>query len=328
MKHLSPTLLPLTTRRATAMTARKATVVAAKLTFAMIAGLSACLPAAAQSYSIGDVCWWTVYQQKFPAMAGNVLGAHYDANGNDKYDTGDVGVMVDDILCREHGYVDLGLTSGTLWATMNIGATTESEEGDYFAWADVVGTTNDSRTFTWQTYPYLTTSTGSDLDWVYISKYQVADKEYGAAWYDADRTFVGDGLTELAAVDDAASAWWGKAWQTPSAAQLAELVTECTWAAATVEGKNGMRVTGPSGASIFLPLTGYVDGGLRYNRDVAASYWSREVKSTSHVADGVLRGPATYQAWVLTFTGESPTTVKATSLSNRYLGRTVRAVRR
>ena len=34
-----------------------------------------------------------------------------------------------------HEYVDLGLPSGTLWATCNIGADKPEDFGDYFQWA-------------------------------------------------------------------------------------------------------------------------------------------------------------------------------------------------
>lgn len=33
-----------------------------------------------------------------------------------------------------HEYVDLGLPSGTLWSTYNVGATSPYEKGHYFAW--------------------------------------------------------------------------------------------------------------------------------------------------------------------------------------------------
>ena len=33
-------------------------------------------------------------------------------------------------------YVDLGLPSGTLWATCNVGANSPEEFGDYFAWGE------------------------------------------------------------------------------------------------------------------------------------------------------------------------------------------------
>ena len=38
-----------------------------------------------------------------------------------------------------HAYVDLGLPSGTLWATMNVGANSETDTGLYFAWGETTG---------------------------------------------------------------------------------------------------------------------------------------------------------------------------------------------
>lgn len=38
---------------------------------------------------------------------------------------------------NNHGYVDLGLSSGTLWATCNVGADSPSKFGDYFAWGGI-----------------------------------------------------------------------------------------------------------------------------------------------------------------------------------------------
>ena len=38
-----------------------------------------------------------------------------------------------------YDYVDLGLPSGTLWATCNIGASKPSEYGLYFQWGDTIG---------------------------------------------------------------------------------------------------------------------------------------------------------------------------------------------
>ena len=39
-------------------------------------------------------------------------------------------------MLNGHEYVDLGLPSGTLWATCNLGATKPEEYGDYFAWGE------------------------------------------------------------------------------------------------------------------------------------------------------------------------------------------------
>ena len=49
-----------------------------------------------------------------------------------------------------HEYVDLGLPSGTLWATCNIGAASPEEHGDYFAW----GETKPKDAYNWENYKY------------------------------------------------------------------------------------------------------------------------------------------------------------------------------
>ena len=49
-----------------------------------------------------------------------------------------------------HDYVDLGLPSGTLWATCNIGADNPKGCGDYFAW----GETSPKEDYSWDTYRY------------------------------------------------------------------------------------------------------------------------------------------------------------------------------
>ena len=38
-----------------------------------------------------------------------------------------------------HEFVDLGLPSGTKWATMNVGANSPTEYGKYFAWGETEG---------------------------------------------------------------------------------------------------------------------------------------------------------------------------------------------
>ena len=36
-------------------------------------------------------------------------------------------------------FVDLGLPSGTLWATKNLGASSKTDYGLYFAWGETTG---------------------------------------------------------------------------------------------------------------------------------------------------------------------------------------------
>ena len=58
---------------------------------------------------------------------------------------------IDEISAATHEYVDLGLSTGTLWATTNIGATNPEDYGDYFAWGE--NETNTS-SYTWTTYKW------------------------------------------------------------------------------------------------------------------------------------------------------------------------------
>ncbi len=49
-----------------------------------------------------------------------------------------------------HEYVDLGLPSGTLWATYNLGATSPYEKGQFFAWGEV----ESKDDFSWENYRF------------------------------------------------------------------------------------------------------------------------------------------------------------------------------
>ena len=93
-----------------------------------------------------------------------------------------------------HEYVDLGLPSGTLWATCNIGANTPEEYGDYFAW----GETQTKDTYSWSTYQYANGTFWQDPQ---LTKY-CTDANYGYNGFT-------DNLTTLQASDDPATANWG-----------------------------------------------------------------------------------------------------------------------
>ena len=152
-----------------------------------------------------------------------------------------------------HEYVDLGLPSGLLWATCNVGADSPEEYGDYFAW----GETQPKAEYEWVTYKW---SEGSDDE---LTKY-CTDSDCGDV----------DDKTILELSDDAANANWGGDWRMPTAEEIEELRDNCTWDWIIQNGVNGYSVTGPNGNSIFLPAAGYRgDLGL----DEAGSggcYWS------------------------------------------------------
>ena len=176
----------------------------------------------------------------------------------------------------EAQWVDLGLPSGTLWATCNIGAESPEDYGYYFAW----GETEPKDNYTWGTYKWMTE--GKD-DWNFISKYTFADNQTSGCWYSGG-TFVGDGKQDLDPEDDAATAILGSGWQMPSVEQIYELInnsyTKSEW---TIQrGVYGRRVTSLSnGNSIFLPAAGWRTGTSTAGSGSTGYYWSNSLGGLS-----------------------------------------------
>ena len=172
-----------------------------------------------------------------------------------------------DDTAETHEWVDLGLPSGTLWATCNVGASKPEEYGDYFAW----GETQPKSDFSWNTYKYCK---GTDDT---MTKY-CTNSSWGTV----------DNKTELEPSDDAATVNWGSDWQTPSRDQCDELVnssyTTQTWT--TMNGVKGWKITSKSnGNSIFLPAAGYRRGTSLDDAGSYGCYWLRSLyASTSDYA--------------------------------------------
>lgn len=57
---------------------------------------------------------------------------------------------------------------------------------------------------------------------------------------------------------DAATVYWGPKWRTPTKEEFEELVAKCVWEKVVlpVSNKNALKVTGPNGKHIILPVTG------------------------------------------------------------------------
>ena len=181
-----------------------------------------------------------------------------------------------------HEWVDLGLPSGTLWATCNVGASSPEEYGLYFAWGETQGytcDTSDGRSFDWASYKWMNAGQSSRSQ---INKYTLADGNTSACWY-SDGTFVGDGLTELLPEDDAATANWGSGWRMPTNDQFEELInsayTTTEWT--TVNGVNGRKITSKvNGNSIFLPAAGDRENTILDYAGSYGLYWSRSLRTS------------------------------------------------
>ena len=137
-----------------------------------------------------------------------------------------------------HKWVDLGLPSGTLWATCNVGANIPEDYGDYFAW----GETTPKDYYDWSTYKWCNGSENT------MTKY-CTSSTYG---YNG---FV-DNKTELDPEDDAAYVNWGPSWRMPTTELQQELINNCTSVWTTQNGVNGRLFTGPNGNTLFLPAAG------------------------------------------------------------------------
>lgn len=158
-----------------------------------------------------------------------------------------------------HEYVDLGLPSGTLWATCNIGAATPEQSGDYFAW----GETRPKTTYNWGTYAL---SSGSDNTLTHYCT-------------NPDRGSV-DGLTQLSSEHDAAAARWGADWCMPTEAQVRELLSQDNTkiTPAVLNGVQGFRVSRwGTGDSIFLPAAGYIQGSDIQGEGLYVYCWSKSL---------------------------------------------------
>ena len=130
-----------------------------------------------------------------------------------------------DMIGGNSDYVDLGLS--VKWGTRNVGAAGPEEIGGYYSW----GETETKR---------------SPLT------YKFSDGQGGLTKYDGT-----DGKSVLDPEDDVAHVKWGGTWRMPTSDEISELIENCTWTWASVNGEIGFLITsnkpGYTDRSIFLP---------------------------------------------------------------------------
>ena len=151
--------------------------------------------------------------------------------------------MKQKINCNWHRYVDLGLPSGLLWATCNIGASEPWERGLYFSWGNADG---------------------------HGSGYDFCETEYP--------TTPGASLTDNIPVNakyDAARANLGGGWRMPTKDEFKELYYNCTSEWTAQNGVNGRLFTSKiNGNSVFLPAAGFYYGTSLDYDGTYGYYWS------------------------------------------------------
>lgn len=143
--------------------------------------------------------------------------------------------------------VDLGLSSGILWATCNIGASSPSEIGDYFAW----GEREPKDVYGWDTYKLCRGSYNS------IFKYTETD-----------------GKKVLDSQDDVAKSMLGGEWRIPTKEDMEELVEECEWKWTSLNGQLGWKVIGSNNNYIFLPASGAASSYRIAGVNELGRYWT------------------------------------------------------
>ena len=138
-----------------------------------------------------------------------------------------------------HDWVDLGLPSGTKWATCNVGANSPTAYGNYYAW----GETKSKKKYNGKNYKYT------------------------------------DNPIVLSSKDDVATANWGSGWRMPTQAEIDELSNNCTHKWTTRNGVNGLLFSGPNGNSIFLPAAGSHSDSSLDKTGLSGFYWTSSFES-------------------------------------------------
>lgn len=189
-----------------------------------------------------------------------------DVNGDGDVTSADITEVYNILLgiaTDTHQWVDLGLPSGTLWATTNVDVDTPEGIGGYYAWGEIESKDHQG----WDNYKWCN------------GKYNTLTKYCTTTTYGYNGFT--DGKTELDPEDDVASVKWGSEWRTPSREQMAELRTECTWQWTTSNGVKGYLGTSKhNNATIFLPASGYHFSSEIYSIGTIAYYWTRTLHAS------------------------------------------------
>ena len=156
---------------------------------------------------------------------------------------------------KENGYeyVDLGLPSGTMWATCNVGATKPEDEGLLFQFGRVNGYKYGDTNHKFR-IENLTTASGKLYD-----KNEILDLK-----------------------DDAAHVNMGGKWRMPTMDQLEELVNNTTYWVETINGVKCMMFTSViNGNKLFIPFAGYWHNDTYYHTKSIIGMWSSQVITSS-----------------------------------------------
>lgn len=161
---------------------------------------------------------------------------------------------------NNYAWVDLGLPSGLLWATNNVGAASETDYGDFFSWGNITGHKS---------------SNGSTFDDSY---------DFGTSNSGPYASTPGAALTgDIPLANDAAYQNMGGDWRMPTATEFQELYdnTDNEWT--TINGVNGWKFMKKTDHSVyvFFPTAGLGNGTSVISRDSVGHYWSSSLYNSN-----------------------------------------------
>lgn len=169
---------------------------------------------------------------------------------------------------NENGYewVDLGLPSGTKWATCNIGASSPSDYGNYYAWGEVL----------------------PKMDYLQDNYFDYAGKNgSGVAVYSLFNNTGGLRSISPSSKYDAARINWGGNWRMPTSKEYLELLENTNKTIVTINGVKGEKFESKKNHEyIFLPFA-----GVKYRREEHSQkgecglYWCSDLYNGSDGAN-------------------------------------------
>jgi hypothetical protein len=152
---------------------------------------------------------------------------HSDVNNDGEVNISDAILIINHILGKlpPGEAIDLGLPSGTKWASYNIGATKPEEMGSFFAWGE------------------------SEVKEEYGNNYTYYDS--------ASETYQDLGSNISGTQYDTAHLLWGANWRMPTWSDFKEMQSNCTKEWVIINGMYGSKFTSKiNGKSIFFPAAG------------------------------------------------------------------------
>ena len=179
----------------------------------------------------------------------NELTQDADFEFQNRFHTFRRGIRPEDIKDNPAEPIDLGLPSGTLWASYNVGATRPEEYGKYYAWGENV----EKEEYSWKNYRHC-----------YNIRYYKDE-------YVADCDYIGSCISNTDY--DVAHVRWGDGWQMPTINDMMELCGYCRCKKTIQNGVKGFVFIGSNGNTIFLPASGGKEDSDCYCGNLG-EYWS------------------------------------------------------